>query len=94
MTDRPDLIVMLPNGSTLGYSGRLAWALGLLMKVGERGVTPIDTPGPRWSAYIHELRKDGLDIETLNEPHGGPFPGHHARYILRSPLQIVTDKAA
>ena len=94
MIYRPDLIVKLHNGATLSYSGRLAWALQLLIQMGERGVTPIDTPGPRWSAYIHDLRRDGLNIETLNEPHGGPFPGHHARYILRSPLQIVTDKAA
>ena len=40
-------------------------------------------PAPRWSAYVHELRKMGVEIETIHEAHGGKFPGHHARYVLR-----------
>lgn len=94
MNNKPILIVQLPGGEILAYSGRLAWALQVLIAVGEKGCTPIDTPGPRWSAYVHELRKDGLDIETINEPHSGPFPGHHARYILRTTLTIINKKAA
>lgn len=92
--NKPELIVQLPNGQMLGYSGRLAWALRALIAVGEKGCTPIDTPGPRWSAYIYELRKDGLDIETINEAHGGPYPGRHARYVLRTPLTLISKEAA
>ena len=46
---------------------------------GKCGVTPIDMPGPRWSGYVHNLRRMGLVIETIHESHGGPFPGNHAR---------------
>ncbi len=38
------------------FPGREAWALGELVKAGERGCTPIDTPGPRWSDYVFKLR--------------------------------------
>lgn len=70
--------------------GRTAWALCELIKAGRVGVTPIDTPGPRWSAYIFNLRSEyGLDIETVNEPHGGPYPGTHARYVLKSRIEVV-----
>jgi hypothetical protein len=48
------------------------------------GCTPIETPGPRWSAYVFDLRGMGLSIETINEPHDGPFSGTHARYVLHS----------
>ncbi|MEM0935743.1 MAG: hypothetical protein AAGJ91_07560 [Pseudomonadota bacterium] len=65
-------------------SGRVQWALEELMRASERGCTPIDTPGPRWSHYIWVLRGEGVDIETVTEKHGGPFSGTHARYVLRS----------
>lgn len=71
------------------YSGRNAWALFHLMEANENGCTPIDTPGPRWSAYVHNLRRDGVDIETITEPHGGPFSGTHARYVLRSEVKLL-----
>lgn len=64
--------------------GRDAWALLQLVNAGEKGCTPIDNPAPRWSAYILKLRKAGFIIETLHEAHKGPFPGTHARYVLRS----------
>jgi len=38
--------------------------LPALQAAGERGCTPIDHPGPRWSGYVHDLRKLGLVIET------------------------------
>jgi hypothetical protein len=63
-------------------SGRDRWALEALMAAGEDGCTPIDTPGPRWSGYVHSLRNAGVPIETITEPHGGPFAGTHARYRL------------
>jgi hypothetical protein len=64
--------------------GRYRWALESLQMAGANGCTPIDRPAPRWSAYVHVLRHEyGIDIETITEPHDGPFAGHHARYVLR-----------
>ncbi len=71
-------------------AGRVAWALLELVAAGERGCTPIDNPGPRWSGYVHKLRHDhGLAIETVHETHGGPFSGNHARYVLRSRVRVL-----
>jgi len=64
--------------------GRDRWALECLIAAGRKGCTPIDTPGPRWSAYVHNLRTLGVPIETLHESHGGPFAGSHARYVLKA----------
>lgn len=64
--------------------GRERWALECLIEAGEMGCTPIKKPGPRWSAYIFDLRSMGIDIETIREAHHGPFEGTHARYVLRS----------
>ncbi|MEP2757500.1 MAG: hypothetical protein ABJP66_00280 [Hyphomicrobiales bacterium] len=76
-------------------SGRNAWALFHLIEAGDKGCTPIDTPGPRWSAYVHSLRCDGVDIETITEPHAGPYSGTHARYVLRSDVKVhVQSKGA
>jgi hypothetical protein len=69
----------------LELKGRDAWALTELIRAGDLGCTPIDTPGPRWSGYVHKLRRRyGLDIVTITESHGGPYKGTHARYILRN----------
>jgi hypothetical protein len=66
-------------------AGRERWALESLLSAGAKGCTPIDHPAPRWSAYIHDLRREyGLNIETISEPHQGPFAGHHGRYVLHS----------
>ena len=81
---------ILPDGPTFTVSGRNAWALLELVKAGPHGCTPIDHPGPRWSGYVHNLRREhGIAIETLHEPHKGPFPGTHARYVLRNEVEIV-----
>lgn len=69
---------------TITVSGRDRWALECLISADQRGCTPIDTPGPRWSSYVHNLRKLGVKIETITEAHDGPFKGNHARYVLRS----------
>ena len=74
--------------------GRDRWALECLMAVGDKGCTPIDHPGPRWSAYVFTLRGMGFDIVTVTEPHGGPFAGHHARYILKSRVTRATGATA
>ncbi len=77
------------DGPVVTVCGREAWALTVLIAAGERGCTPIDTPGPRWSGYVHDLRRRGIVIETKHEPHGGPFAGTHARYVLRSPVTVL-----
>lgn len=85
-------IVTEPDGTTwhLTVTGRLAWALGNLIEAGGKGCTPLDNPGPRWSAYVHKLRHAfGLDIETIHEQHQGAYPGTHARYVLRSRVDLI-----
>lgn len=74
--------------TTIVIQGRARWALEALMRAGTQGCTPIDTPGPRWSAYVFKLRKQGVCIETVHETHEGPFPGNHARYVLRSNVTL------
>lgn len=76
---------------SIDVSGRDEWALLQLVRAGLRGCTPIDNPAPRWSAYIHKLRRMGLDIETVHERHGGPFPGRHARYVLHAFVQPLAE---
>ena len=73
----------------LHFEGREAWALQHLLRAGARGVTPLERPAPRWSHYVHQLRQEGLDIETVREPHGGTHSGHHGRYVLHTPLLIM-----
>ena len=64
--------------------GRDRWALEQLMYAGATGCTPINNPAPRWSAYIFNLRRLGIPIETITEAHEGPFSGTHARYVLKA----------
>lgn len=63
--------------------GRVRWALENLIEAGPKGCTPINNPAPRWAAYVHKLRRAGVNVETLTEPHAGAFAGTHARYVLR-----------
>jgi hypothetical protein len=78
------------NGERLeiGVSGRDRWALEALIAAGALGCTPIETPCPRWSAYVHNLRNLGVPIETITERHDGPFAGTHARYVLRASVTL------
>lgn len=69
--------------------GRDAWALMQLLKAGDGGLTTLQNPAPRWSHYIWKLRAQGVNIETIDEAHGGLFSGSHARYILRSLVRVV-----
>jgi hypothetical protein len=71
------------------FRGRAAWALDRLVTAGPNGCTPIDQPAPRWSHYVFLLRRHGVDIETLHETHGGVYAGHHARYVLRTPVEVI-----
>lgn len=68
----------------IAIQGRDRWALESLWRAGLSGCTPIDNPAPRWSAYVFDLREAGVEIETITEKHLGDFPGHHARYVLKS----------
>lgn len=86
--------IWLRHGNRFEFTltGRDAWALSRLITAKEKGVTPVSEPtGPRWSAYIHNLRGMGLDIETISERHGGAFPGTHARYVLHSDVQLLRN---
>lgn len=82
-------IVENPNTEpfNITVSGRDRWALEMLLQAGKSGCTPIERPSPRWSAYVFNLRGLGVSIETITEPHDGPFSGTHGRYVLQS---IVT----
>lgn len=82
------------NGTERTARGRDAWALAELLKAGADGCTPIDNPGPRWSGYVLKLRKLGLNIETVNEMHGGTFAGRHARYVLHSVIEVLETATA
>lgn len=80
---------LIADGACITALGRVAWALKQLITAEETGCTPGSHPGPRWSHYVHVLRKAGLSIETVPERHGGQFPGVHARYVLRSPVEVL-----
>ncbi len=88
--------VHLSTGETLevAVQGRDRWALEALISAGTKGCTSIDMPGPRWSGYIFNLRQLGIPIETVTEPHTGPFAGTHARYILSAPVRRFGEVAA
>jgi len=86
---RLTLRIQIGNGPMVILRGRDAWALQLLKAANDNGCTPIDHPGPRWSGYVHKLRKAGIVVETIRERHGGPFAGDHARYVLRTDVTIL-----
>jgi len=69
--------------------GRDGWALMQLVNAGGAGLTTLQNPAPRWSHYVWKLRGLGIDIETIDESHGGPFAGTHARYKLKSRVRVV-----
>jgi hypothetical protein len=87
---RSGLYHVTPEGGetfTIEAKGRDAWALDRLRLAGTKGCTPIAEPAPRWSAYVHKLRGQGVPIETVTETHGGEFSGNHGRYVLRAEVQ-------
>jgi len=77
----------------IALDGRVAWALLRLVDAGPAGLTTLDEPAPRWSAYIFTLRQLGFRIRTEYERHGGQFSGLHGRYILESDVRIVSEAA-
>jgi hypothetical protein len=86
--------IRLPDGSQQSVVGREAWTLRHLLSAGVTGVTTIDHPAPRWSHYVHKLRKAGLVISTDYEGHSGDFPGTHGRYRLETPVTVLNEVAA
>jgi len=85
--------IVKSNGAQaeIWVKGRKQWALEHLMRAGRKGCTPIEQPGPRWSGYVHKLREQGVQIETIHEPHAGDYPGTHARYVLRCTVAQVRE---
>ena len=83
------LTIQLDDGRIIVVRGREAWALIKLIIAGTTGCSIFDSPAPRWSSYVHRLRKFGIPIGTIREAHHGPFAGLHARYVLRIPINII-----
>lgn len=97
MSDVTNIVIEVKAGDDwqrMVFEGREAWALARLIEGGDKGVTPLQRPAPRWSAYVFKLRQAGLAIETVHEAHYGPFAGHHGRYILRTPVRVLREVAA
>ncbi len=70
--------------------GRDAWALSELIAAGATGCTPLEHVGPRWSHYVFKLRRTyRLNVESVEEQHGGEFSGRHVRYVLRSRVRFA-----
>lgn len=75
--------------------GRDAQTLVELVKAGAKGITSQDVGGwaVRLSHYVFKLRTVyGLTIETVEEKHGGAYPGKHGRYFLRSLVRLLDDQ--
>ena len=88
------LTIKVPSGNLVTVHGRDAWALQRLIEAGAAGCTPIDQPAPRWSHYVFKLRRAGIAVETITESHGGTYAGHHARYVLHTPVTVIEEVAA
>jgi hypothetical protein len=73
---------------TFELDGRMGWTISQLASAGTKGVATVEKPAPRWSAYVHSLRKLGIQIETEMEAHDGSYPGQHARYRLACDIRV------
>ena len=72
-------------------TGKAAKTLLALLSTGQRGVTALElsnTWALRLAAYVHDLRKLGLDIQMQREEHED---GWHGRYILITPVEILDN---
>lgn len=94
MTARASITCLRTDGTAFTVRGRDGWALQQLIAAGLHGCSTFDHPAPRWPAYVHRLRHSyDLDVLTQYEPHGGAFPGRHARYVLREVIEIAATTA-
>ncbi|MBL4767950.1 MAG: hypothetical protein JKY94_09595 [Rhodobacteraceae bacterium] len=73
---------------TFTLTGRIGQAMHFLMQARRQGITSLENPAIRLAAHIHSLRAMGFIIDTETEPHGGAYPGYHARYRLRSTVML------
>jgi hypothetical protein len=80
-----------PEGIVIRVAGRFAWTLSALVAAGDGGITPLERPAPRWSHYVHRLRRAGVPIETIVERHQGAFAGRHGRYRLACAVEILSE---
>ncbi|PID35457.1 MAG: hypothetical protein CR958_00100 [Rhodobacterales bacterium] len=86
--------IINPTGDaprTIHLKGRERWAMRRLIEAGATGCSTHNSPAPRLSAYIHRLRKSGVEIATVHERHTGAFPGCYGRYILRDDVQELAQ---
>lgn len=82
-----------PDGA-FKVSGQTARALQELIAAGQRGITALEvsTWALRLAAYVRDLRKLGLSIDTIRERHN-ELGDWHGRYVLQSPVEIVEGGA-
>ncbi len=75
------------GGPAFVVAGQEAKTLVALAKAGAAGVTAqeVSTWALRLSAYVHVLRRRGLEIEMARESHSG---GWHGRYLLHSSVTL------
>jgi len=81
-----------PDGE-FSVAGKDAMTLEALIETGKSGVTALELANSwalRLGAYVHDLRKLGLDIETIREPHDD-IGGWHGRYVLHSEVTILGE---
>ncbi len=83
-----EITLLSEPSRTFELEGRMGWTMAQLANAGTQGVATVENPAPRWSAYVHSLRKLGIQIETEMEPHEGSYPGQHARYRLACDVHI------
>ena len=87
---------VLSTGAVFEVEGQESRTLVALVDAGHRGITSLEvsTWALRLAHYIMKLRRRGLEIDMERERHGGPVPGEHGRYFLRSGIQILLQEAA
>jgi hypothetical protein len=80
-------IIRDDGGSSFIVTGQTAKAIRALVLAGKQGVTAQEVAGwaYRFAAYCHDLRKKGLDIETVREAHHG---GWHGRHVLQTLVRL------
>lgn len=74
---------------TVLLSGYNRWALETLIAAGGKGCIPLELPAPRWSAYIHNLRRVGVPIATFAEPCSHSEKRKRCRYVLAASVEPV-----
>lgn len=92
VTSKPSMVVRIADldaARNVHLIGRNAWMMDRLLTAGASGVSTLECPAIRVSHYVFCLRRMGFSIETVDEPHGGDFSGHHARYVLHSTVNVV-----